>query len=192
MIANAYADSLLDWERFYLKHFGPTYDFASLAIPACPGDGWRLLIIADIPLGQLYAKCKELFECWCWTDSSFDGIVTSNERDIKNGPYAIWVRNNVEADEELKNLSATEIKEKGIATETLAERLVHELKFFAETGEHLDLKNVTLCAGSLDSFGVVPGVCWRYGAMTVLWAIPIYRSGSLRARQAVSSAEGGK
>jgi hypothetical protein len=143
-------------------------------------------------LEELYAKCKELFPCWCWTDSNFNTIVTWNERDTKNGPYAIWVKDNVEADEELKNLSATDIKEKGIATETLADRLIHELKFFTETGEHLDVKNMTLCAGSRDSFGVVPGVCWRYGAMTVVWCIPVYRSGSLRSRQVVSSAEGGK
>ena len=133
-----------------------TYDFASLTIPVCPSDGWRLLIIADIPLEEFYAKCKELFLCWFWTDDNFNTIVTWNERDTKNGPYAIWVKDNVEADEELKNLSATDIKEKGIATETLADRLIHELKFFTESGKHLDMKNMTLCAGSLDSFGVVP------------------------------------
>jgi hypothetical protein len=192
MIATPYADLLLEWEQFYLKHFSPTFDFASLPVPVRPGDGWRLLIIADIPLEQVYEKCKELFQCWCWTDGSFNEIVTWNERDAKNGPYAVWVKDNVEADEELKHLSASDIKVKGMATETLAERLIHELKFFTETGEHLDLKNVTLCAGSRDSFGVVPGVCWRYGAMTVLWAMPVYCSDSLRSRQAVPSAEDGK
>jgi hypothetical protein len=94
MSATPYAGSLLEWERFYLKHFYPTYDFASLTIPVCPGDGWRLLVIADIPLEDIYAKCKELFQCWCWTDNSFDEIVTWNERDTKNGPYAIWARDN--------------------------------------------------------------------------------------------------
>ena len=143
-------------------------------------------------MGEVYAQCKELFPCWCWTDDNFGEIVTWNERDAKNGPYAIWVKGHVEADEELRNLSAADIRERGIATETLAERLTHELKFFAETGEHLDLKNTTLCAGSRDSFGAVPGVCWRYGAVSVIWSMPIYRSGSLRARQAVSTAEGGK
>lgn len=192
MIANPYADFLLEWEHFYLKHFDVTYDFASLTMPVRPGDDWRLLVIGEIPLGEIYAKCKEFFPCWCWTDDNFDTIVTWNERDTKNGPYAIWVKDNVEADEELKNLSATDIREKGLATETLTERLIHELTFFTETGEHLDLKNTTLCAGSRDSFGSAPGVCWRYGAMTVIWSMPIYRSDSLRSRQVVSSAEGGK
>jgi hypothetical protein len=38
MIANPYTDFLIEWERFYLKHFSLTYDFASLTIPLCAGD----------------------------------------------------------------------------------------------------------------------------------------------------------
>ena len=175
MTADPDTDLLLEWERFYLHHFDLIYDFASLTVPVSPGDGWKLLIIAETRLEDLYAACKKSFPCWLWTDGNVDSIVTWNERDSKNGPYGIWIKDNVEADEELKNLSATDIKEKGLATETLAERLIHELKFFTETGGHLDMKNVTLCAGSRDSFGAVPGVCCRDGEMRVLWSPPFYR-----------------
>jgi hypothetical protein len=183
MTASAYSDVLLGWERFYLHHFYQTYDFASLAIPGRPGDGWRLLLITEIPLEDLHGRCKELFPCWLWTGNNVRETVAWNERDAKNGPYAIWVKDNVEADEELRNLSANDIREKGITTETLAERLILELKPFTETGGYLDIKNVTLCAGSRDPSGVVPGVCWRDGEITILWSLPSYRSETLRSRQ---------
>ena len=181
-----------EWERFYLLHFDLRYDLANLAIPSCPSEGWRMLVIGEVSMRELYGRCKELFPCWVWTDSDVDGIVAWNERDVENGPYAIWVREGIEADEELKGLSANDIREKGITAETLAERLIHELKFFTETGEHLDVKNVTLCAGSRDAFGSVPGVCWRNGEMIVLWSPPFYRGGSLRSRQAISSTDAEK
>jgi len=186
MIANPYADLLLDWEHFYLKYFQRTYDFASLTVPIRPDDNWRLLVIVDFTLEQLYAKCKELFPCWRWTNDDFDKIVTQNERYAKNGAYAIWVKNDVEADEDLKNLSARDIKEKSITTETLAERLIHELKFFAETGKHMDVNNVTLCSGSRYSDGHVPNVYWDGSEMNVDWYNPDDRFDDLRSRQTVS------
>lgn len=192
MIENPYADILLDWEHFYLKHFQKTYDFASLAVPVCPGSEWRLLVVVGLALEQLYVKCKELFPCWRWTDNDFDKIVTKNERDAKNSAYAIWVKSDVEADENLKNLSANDIKTQGMSTETLAERLVHELKFFTETGKHLDVTNITLCAGSRYDDGVVPFVHWYDRKMHVSGYSPGVRNARLRSRQAVSSAEGGK
>ena len=175
-----------DWQIFYKKLFGSDYDFSNIRIPERPQGNWRLLIIVDILLEQLYAKCKELFPCWRWTNDNFDKIVTENERDAKKGPYAIWVEDTIEADENLKNHSANDIKKQGITTETLAERLIHELKFFDEAGKHLDIKNITLCAGSLYFDGNVPVVCWSVGEMGVNW----YDSGDayniLRPRQAVS------
>jgi len=186
MIANSYADVLLDWEHFYFKYFQRACDFSLLIVPPCPSEKWRLLVIVDLTIEQLYAKCKELFPCWRWTDEDFDKIVIQNERDAKDGTYAIWVKSDVEADENLKNLSANDIKEKSITTETLAERLIHELKFFAETGKHLDVNNVTLCADSRYSGGGVSGVYWNDSNMSVTRYDPDFQHDYLRSRQAVS------
>jgi hypothetical protein len=187
MIVNPYADAALSWEQFYLKHFQQTYDFSQLIIADCPGEGWRLLIIVDLLLEQLYTKMKELFPCWRWTDDNLDKIVTWNERDAKNA-YAIWVRDEVEADEKYKNLSANQIKEMGVATETLTERFIHELKFFSETKEHLDIKNITLCAGSRYSDGSVPSVDWDPGSgkVRVYGYDADHAGGRLRSREVVS------
>jgi len=186
---NPYADVVLEWEQFYLKHFQKVYEFSQLLIPDCPGENWRLLIIADLLLEQLYAKMKELFPCWRWTENDLDKIVNWNERDAKNGVYAIWVRNGIEADKEYKNHSANKIKEINIATETLGERLIHELKFFDETGKHLDIENVTLCSGSRYSDGYVPRVYFNScsGKVGVYWYYSAYANPRLRPRQAVSS-----
>lgn len=184
-----YSDILPDWQNFYKNNFNQDYDFSNIAIPAKPEEGkWRLLIIANLSLEQLYAKCKERFKSWRWTNDNLDKIVTFNERDAKNGAYAIWARDEIEADEKYKNISANKIKEMGIKTETLAERLIHELKFFAETGNHLDIRNITLCSGSRDSDGGVPRVFWGggYGGVGVSWDGSGHAYDFLRAREAVS------
>ncbi|MBM3256065.1 MAG: hypothetical protein FJZ04_01165 [Candidatus Moranbacteria bacterium] len=180
---------LSDWQNFYQQLFGKEYDFSGVRIPEKPSDGrWRLLIIIDLSLEQLYAKCKELFPCLRWTDENLDKIVIRNERDAKNGAYAIWVRDEVEADEDLKGLSANDIEAKKITSETLVERLTHELKFFDETGKHLDVKNITLCAGSRYSVGSIPHVYFNpdHGRVDVYWSHPDYRYVFLRVRQVVS------
>jgi len=108
-----------------------------------------------------------------------------NERDW-NKTYAIWVRARREADKELQSLSAEQIEEKGIKTLTLAERLWLGLDWWLEKKQHLDVNNITLCAGSRDSHGCVPHVSWYRGRMRVDWFGPRDDSPRLRARAAVS------
>jgi hypothetical protein len=175
-----------DWQKFYKKVFNLDLDLSKVRIPEHQEGIDRLLIITNITLEELYAKCKELFPCWK-TDKDLDGIVTWNERDSKDGPYAIWIRDVQEADEELKNLSANDIKKKGITTETLAERFIHELKFYDETGKHLDIKSITLCMGSRYDDGFVPLIRWYIDGLGVRRYPPANAYSSLRARQAVSS-----
>jgi len=72
-----------------------------------------------------------------------------------------------------------------VLTETLFERIIHELKFFQETGKHLDIDNITLCAGSRERDGHVPHVAWRGDAFDVFWCRPGFARGFLRARQVI-------
>jgi hypothetical protein len=177
------------WISFYRDVFGIRTVFPGIKIPE-KRDGFdRLLIIAEGMTSQkLYDKCAELFPLWKWIDRDLDEIVTSN-RTAKNGAYAVWVRDRVEADEELKNLSANQLKERGVSGITLEERLIYELKYFNETGKHLDINNVTLCAGSRCRDGIVPDVGFDSGArgVGVHWANPEGRIDHLRSRQTVSA-----
>ena len=97
-----------------------------------------------------------------------DTEVDQNDRSPnKDGPYVINFRRTIEADEENRNLSADDIKKKGVEGITLLERLLLELGYFASTGQHLDVESVTLCAGSLHKSGDTPRVCYRSGSLRI-------------------------
>lgn len=153
------AEKIADWQIFYSEVFGLEVDFPGLKIPERKKGFDRLLILAQGMTPQrLYDKCKELFLTGKWTEENLDEIVTS-DRTAKDGAYAVWVGDRVETDKVPKKLWANDLKEKKIDGITLEERLVYELKYFKETGQHLDKKNLTLCLGSRVSGGIVPQVC---------------------------------
>ena len=186
---NQYSDLALDWQNFYRDLFGIQLDFSNLQIPNKKEGFDRLIIVAEGMTSQrLYDKCEELFPCWKWTDRSLDEVVTS-DRTAKNQAYPIWIRDRVEADEELKSFSADCLKNQNISGITLEERLVYELKYFKETRKHLDIENVTLCAGSRCGDGNVPDVRWGEDyddELGVGWCDPGAACDYLRSRVAVS------
>jgi len=174
-----------EWVVFYERFFGLELDVSKLKIPEQQQGFDRLIIVAQGMTPQrLFEKCKELFPSWKSTEHNLDDIVTS-VRTAKDGTYAIWVRDRVEADEENKNLSANDLSVKGGTEETLEERILHELKYFRETGKHLDVQNWTLCTGSRYSVGDVPCAYWGGGGFGVSWDHPDGHCGRLRARSAV-------
>ena len=186
------ADFDLDyWVLFYKKYFNFTAvsssDFSDLKIPQKPTEGnWRLLVVLQgLRNNQVYSACSERFTCWRYTDD-LDSAVPTNERDSKNGTYAIWVGDTVEADEVHKNKSANMIKEANLKTETLLERTLHELKYFMETGKYLDVSNIMLCSGSRYSNDNVPGAFWSGSEFRVYWYGTDYRYVYLRSREVVS------
>lgn len=182
-------DMLIDWTNFYKKVFGLDLDFSGIVIPERKPSFDRLLVIAQGMTPQrLFDKCTELFKgkTWKYTDRNLDEIVIS-DRTAKNGHYAVWVRDRQEADEENKNLSANLLKERGTPEITLEERELYELKFFQETGDHLDKENVTLCPGSRFSDGDVPRV-FSYDEFNVFWHSVHFHYDDLRSRSVVSIA----
>lgn len=178
--------SISSWKDFYQKFFGIDVDFSGIKIPEKKPGFDRLIIVAQgLTLNQVYGKCAENFPCSRYIDD-LDKTIIQNDRDPIKGSYAIWVKDRIEADEELKNLSANDLKEKNIPGITLLERLLYELKYWAETGKHLDIQNWTLCAGSSDSDGDVPRVRWYDASLRVYWSFSDFRLDTLRARAAVS------
>lgn len=178
-------NKLLEWERFYKKHFNRTINLSTLVIPPKQEGFNRLLVIAEgITTDQAYDACTKEFSVWRYADD-LDKAVPTNDR-MPTKTYAIWVRDRIEADEELKNLSVDTLKNRGITGETLLERLIHELKYYDETGTHLDIKNWTLCSGSRSTDGSVPGVYWCGDRLEVSWHSSDNAYGYLRARQVVS------
>lgn len=179
------------WHKFYADH-GASPDFSGLVIPTRQPAGFdRLLVVSKgmTPQGG-YDLCGRLFKVWKWTGKSLDEVVDwQNDQRVPLGAaYAVWVRDRIEADEELKDISANDIKNRGILAETLIERELHEAIFFYEKKKHLDINNPTLCTGSRCRDGDVPSVGWSscFSELGVRRFLPDNSSSILRSRQVVS------
>lgn len=179
-------NTLAGWERFLDKYFGMKLDLHGPAVPEHRSGFDRVIVVPQgLTLNRTVEVCRSKLKVYTYRDD-LDGDVTVNDRTALNGTYAIRVRDRVEADEELKNLSADDLAGRSIAGITLLERLVLELKYYDETGKHPDIQNWTLCSGSRHSGGAVPCVYWSGGGLCVDWCPPRRASSGLRAREVVS------
>jgi hypothetical protein len=178
---------IADWQKFYQDEFSLTTDLSAIRVPeARNGFGRTLYVAQGVTTQKVYDRCAELFPCWKYTNESLDTAIPTNDRYPTNGSYAILVRDRVEADKEHQNKSAADIKAAGILGIIVLERLLLELKYFRETGKHLDIENVTACTGSRSSGGSVPGVDWRGFKLRVGWSGAGYRHPRWRCREVVS------
>jgi len=186
----SYSKLVNEWQKFYQKIFNITADLSQVRIPAKRDSfNWLVIMLQSITAQKLYDKCKELFHAWKWTDKSLDDVLdqAKSSRNPVNGTYAIWLRDRVEADEELKNKSVNDLQQSNIQGITLEERLLLELFYYWKTRKHLDIQNWTLCSGSRFGDGYVPSVDWvsLYDTLHVRWVNPDRAYGSLRSREVV-------
>lgn len=173
------------WQSFYTK-FDFQVDLSNLIIPEKKQGFDRLIVVAKgLTPNQVYDWCASKFPCWKYIKDLNGATKGLNDREPTE-TYAIWVRDRVEADEENKNLSADELKGKGIKGQTLTEYLLQGLKYHDETNDHLDKGNITLCFGSRDSDGNVPSAHWLDSRFQVYWYYPGLAHDDLRGRSVVS------
>lgn len=179
------ASQLARWRKLYRREFG--IELGEVIIPKRWLDfDWLIVIAAGLTIGQVLAALKSRFSVYSYYDD-LDAEVVENERGNAT-TRAIWCRNRTEADEENANKSARDTKAAGLATQTLLEHLLHVLMVFDEDGTHLDVDNISLCAGSRGSGGNVPRVYWNAAdrKLYVGWCCPGRSDGYLRARAVVS------
>lgn len=180
-----------DWQRFYLTYFNLDVDVEGIHLPlGAEGFDRQLFVAEGMTPNRLYEACSKLFPCRRYTEN-LDAITSG--RDPAKGAYSIKIQNRVEADEKLKGKSANHLAISDIKGRmTFPERLLYELKYFDETGEHLDVESATLCTGSRDTrLGEVPYVHWdaKNNRMNVDWHepyTPINYGFSLRARAVIA------
>jgi hypothetical protein len=173
-----------DWVEFW-KSFGLAV--ADVQLPPQRAGYDRLLVIPKgLTTEGAFQICRELFPCHKYVRDDLDQFVTTNSRAAQNGAYAIWVRQRIEADEEFKNKSACELQACGHIGITLLERLVYEAKYFKETGKHLDVENVTMCAGSRNCYGSVLGVDFNGICLNIDWFFVGTYHERLRSREVIS------
>ncbi|MCE9628870.1 MAG: hypothetical protein K8Q91_02625 [Candidatus Vogelbacteria bacterium] len=143
-------DSQLNRVCSVYADFGVKIKPSSVIVPERKSGFERLLVLPGGLLEEnLIVILRQMF--------SVTIISADNERPLppvaKNNrtaeeTYGVWVRDSIEADPLLAGLPIKELKERGVNGMTLRERLVYELVYFSETGQHLDVKTKTLCSGS--------------------------------------------
>ena len=166
-IVDEYASIREEWYKFYKNKFGWDVDFSRVIIPTMPSMGkWRLLFIPKgMRLNLAFEVCTKLFKTWRYNDN-LDDAVTKNIR-TTGDHYAVWVRDEAEPDKEFLGKSTRQADPDMKIGITLLERIIFEIKYFAETGKHLDVKGLTLCSGSRNSVGGVPSAYWYYDEFRV-------------------------
>ncbi len=167
--SGTHSDARQDWQKFYKTNFSLDVDFSTVIIPGCPGEQWRMVFIAKgMTMNKAFDRCKALFKSWRYNDD-LDKAIPTNTRTASEH-YAVWVRTGAEPDAEFLGKSTNQADpnmKKGI---TVLERIILEIKYFSETGGHLDIKGVTFCSGSRSSGGYVPYAFWYDdGKFGVYW-----------------------
>ena len=164
---DGYATLRKNWQKFYKDQFKWDVDFSGVIIPSKPSIGiWRLLIVAqNMTCNRVFARWEILFNCWRYWDD-MDTARTAEKH------YAVWVLDSVEPDAEFLGKSTEEADSDMEIGVTLLERLLQELKYFSETGNHLDITGLTYCSGSRDADGKVPCVYYflHDGSVKVNWS----------------------
>lgn len=173
------------WQTFYHNVFGADVDFTGLQIPEKKeGFNWLVIISERIAWEAICEKCKDLFPLWTWPLVELERFGTS-ERRLMQVDYAFWLRRRLEADIELKEISASVLARDGVPGITLEERMLLELKYFADTGMHLDPKTITLCSGSRYFRGEAPIVSWREDRLHINGCPPNLIAHFMRSRHVV-------
>lgn len=178
-----------DWQDFYWKNFRIDLKQAVIKIPE-KREGFNRLII--IPQGLTLTMVEGALNREFKTLSidvfiAQEGTHSKHDRTPAKS-YAIFIRDRKEPDEELADKSYNLLRVENVKTMTLLERLILELKYYNETGEHLDIQTTTLCAGSRYSNIGIPAVLWDEGKenLVVLEYGWESRGSALRAREVVA------
>lgn len=149
---------LKTWETFYRKYFKIELNVSSLDVPPHKDGYNKLLVIApDLMVDQVYDVCSQNFACKKEFEETLEVAIITNTRNPMNGGYAIWV---MEDDSDYEKPSVLAIGSyQSMQAETLLERLIHELKFYNETGTFCISNTADVCAGSRDAYESSVSLC---------------------------------
>ncbi len=183
-------EAMLDDQRKFAKEVdGIDLNPDGLKLPAIrSGFGWGLWTPQGWTAQREYEATAAMgIEVSKYTNDSLDIAVPKNNRTATGGQYLVLCRAGQEADEQMRGISANDVNARGLNTMPLAERLRLGRWFYWKTGQHLDVRDWTRCAGSRDSGGGVPCVRFSGGGVHVRWSSPGGDFGSIRARETVSA-----
>ncbi len=178
--------------KFCRSFYGLDPDFSQVVLPPMrPGFGWTSLIPMGLTAEHVYSVCSGLFPCRKFTQENLDSLLMWywEERDARKGSYAVRLRNQVEADPQLVNLSIKGINTRKLTTITLVERLDLELAYWVRKRKHLDVSHITWCSGSrFFDYSCAPAVHWDHTGSLRILCRSLRVRGPLRSREVVSVA----
>ncbi|MEI7452313.1 MAG: hypothetical protein WCK37_03890 [Candidatus Falkowbacteria bacterium] len=176
------------WTNIYQNQFDKKVDFTNLTVPSFynPDKHFAIIVAKGTTMNEVVTAIKKKFNVHLYNEN-LDSSATTNDRIADKG-YVIIFNKNIEADDNLKNLSTNKLIEMNISGITLLERLLLEVFYFDNTKKHLDIKNWTLCSGSRDSGGYVPFVHWNSDDSELYgdWCSVDFYGGDLRGRAVVT------
>lgn len=183
-VTETYTELREEWQEFYQFAFGIEIDFTGVNVPERPEGNYRLLFIAKgLTPNKVYDAWT--FPKWSY-NNDLDKAVPTNKRTATES-YAIWVLAGDEPDSEFLGKTTNDADPNMEIGMTLLERMVYELKYFAETGKHLDMKGATFCSGSRSLDGDVPRMYLdRGGEVCVDWSLLVSSDSEYGVRRAVS------
>ena len=155
-------DSRLLKEQQFLASLGIAVDIAGLTIPELPR-GFNQIAIN--PVGQLrkeklFELCSYKFLAWKYYNDL--DKTTAQEQARPKTTYVFGYRGGTEPDKEHLGKSHNKAMAEGMTFLTLEERIWAELRYFANTGRHLDEVGWTITS-SLASDGIAFGAGWDSG-----------------------------
>ncbi|MBX4197998.1 hypothetical protein KW782_01545 [Candidatus Parcubacteria bacterium] len=178
---------LRSWQKFYNRHFGLSLDTDNLKIPDYVRWFDLLLIVHEqMKFDHLLEFSRRLFQVRSVVrDLTVETSWDLEERSTKElGTYVIWVRDSLNANPETAFFSANGIKERGLKTETLTERLLHGSFVFETRQQYLDTRTTTACTGTRVRGNQIPNVRFsqRENLLTIWIDGPTCQFKRLRAR----------
>lgn len=154
--------ALAEWSHFYEEQFGVSVDMSKIKIPERQEEFDRLIVVPEeVNLNNIVEVCKKHFKVINHIGSDVDNFDLDNGiSDFRpEGSYAVWLEESDTASSDYTIYSGERLRDEGIRTTTLKEYLLYHLKYFIETGKHLDncysgwkankLRGLVLCGDSL-------------------------------------------
>ncbi len=150
---NDLEDVVFGWREFFQEFFG--LELENITLEKGTESARPLIIPRELTLKRVNEACRKNFPCY----KLGKDMDKPMDRDPKDGTYVIWVR---EIETEVRGCESAD---KGV---TPMEKMIWELKYFAETGKYPDISNraiyLDLCSPDVS----MP--CSSYDAIDVIRA----------------------
>ncbi len=170
-MAGGHFNQLLEWEKLY-REIDLPIDLSHMHVPLRQDDASTLVVVHPaFTIEKLLFICSRFFPVWRWTEECLDTI-TFSDRVVELDPYAIWIRESTSATPDAGRRVDEVLDGYRVGGSTLMERILYEFKRCHESQSPQDTSTITLCRGTRDVEGGIPGVSWIDGALCIHPFVP--------------------